>query len=324
MAALRDRTFNKGAWARLGLVALGLIAVGTVIYISVGAHERFVQVPRMLAQRHVDPLGYPGRATTQIASLGSKAVETLIADMAQGKPPLQRAKSLEILSAIDDPRVVPALLTALQDEDLSLRLATLAGLARTQRGDLAQHLWPATQATNTFYRHRAIVALGLVSAPTEVPKLLKAANDGAGRDQLLFIWAAGYAQRRAKLKDQGSDRVRPMALTDAVHERAVQDEVNELRVGFQAQGVTAETAERLAELVTIDFGTWNLNHQISYQTLMVAGPMAVRGLARLEAPRAAGNAKAGDASGKVKVKAQLPMEGLKLKNRPAAIDAKSK
>lgn len=313
MAALRDRTFNKGAWARLGLVGLGLIAVVIVIYISVGVHRHYVEVPRLLAQRYVDPLGHPGRATTQIANLGGKAVDTLLADLAPGKNAQNRSKSLEILSAIDDPRVVPALVAALKDPDLGLRLAGLAGLARTQRSDLTKHLWPHTSAKNGFFRHRAIVALGLVSGADEVPKLLKAAKETSGRDQLLLVWAAGYALRRAKLKDRGSARVRPMDLKDAAHERAVQQEVNELRAKLQRDGIDEAGAERLAELVTVDFGTWNLNHQISYQTIMVSGPMALRGLARIPAPKKV-DPKAKTAKKKGDAPAAMP--GLKLKNRP--------
>ncbi|MCO4760430.1 MAG: HEAT repeat domain-containing protein [Myxococcales bacterium] len=311
MPALRDRTFNKEAWIRLALVALGLAGVGVVIYISVGVHTRLVEVPHLLSQRHTDPLGHPGRATTQIASLGGKAVDTLMLDLKPGQPAQKRAKSIEILSAIDDPRVVPALLDAMSDDDLGIRLAALAGLARVKGDDLTKHVWPLTAKGEAFFRHRAIVVLGLISDVGDVDKLLKAANETKGLDRLLLAWAAGYAQRRAKLVDPSSDRVRPIKFEDAAHERRVQTEVNELRATFKTTDVSRETALRLAELVTVNFGTWNLNHQISYQTIMVAGPLAVRGLARIERPKPPKPAKPA-------------MIGLKLNNRPVSKDKPTK
>ncbi len=282
MPALNDRTFNKGAWARLGVVALGLLVLGGVIYVTVLIHEEYVVLPRMLSHRHKDPLGHPGQATTQIARLGGKAVGTLLADLSGDKPAATRSKSLEILSAIDDPRVVPALVKALGDDNLGIRISALAGIARTKRPELMEKVWPLARSENAYLRHRALVTLGLLCDLKSVDALVAEANKSSGKDQLLLAWGAGYAQRRAKLKDETSERVRPLELKDDAHAMAVHDEVQTLRAAFRDKGVDKAQAERLAELVTIDFGTWNLGHQISYQTVAVDGPMAVRGLARID------------------------------------------
>ncbi|HAN32544.1 MAG TPA: hypothetical protein DCQ06_13190 [Myxococcales bacterium] len=272
MPSLRDRTFNSGAWARLAMVAGGLGIIGGLIYVSVHLHERHVRLPHLLSQRHSEPVGYPGMATSQLAHYGGEAVDTLLADLDPKFTVEQRSKSIEILSAIDDPRVIPALVAALKDSNLTIRIAALAGIARTKRPELTQHLWPLTEIKDAFLRQRAIIAIGLISTEPQHPKLRELAKEVAGAERLLYAWALGYSILRAKLTDPATQRVRPLTIRDDAHASDVQAEVDSLHELFATKGVSNEAAERYAQLITVDFGTWNLAHQMSYQTVVMGGP----------------------------------------------------
>ena len=283
MPSLRDRTFNSGAWARLAMVAGALGVIGGLIYLSVQLHEKHVRLPHLLSQRHADPVGHPGMATSQLAHYGGEAVDALLADMDPKVSVKQRSKSLEILSAIDDPRVIPPLVAALKDKNLTIRIAGISGLARTKRGDLTKHLWPMTELEDAFVRHRVIVAIGLMSEAEQQARLRKEASEAMGTERALYAWALGYSILRLKLKDSKSQRVRPLKLRDDAHASEVQAEVDSLRALFADKGVSDEAAERFAQLVTVDFGTWNITHQIAFQTIAVGGP-AKMGIVRFQEP----------------------------------------
>ena len=114
MPALSDRSFNPKAWGKLGLYAIGLIILAVLVWASSIFYEKMVENPRLLEKRFHDPVGRVGMTSTRIAHLGAEAVPTLVGDMSRGSA-AERSKSLELLSGIDDPRVVPTLAQALRD-----------------------------------------------------------------------------------------------------------------------------------------------------------------------------------------------------------------
>lgn len=283
MASLYDQSFNKEAWLKLGVVVIAVGVFALLVYGSVEAHRRFVSVPHLLAERHQEPVGTPGRITTQITQLGAEAVDTLALDVRdKGQEAGHRRKSVELLSGIDDPRVLPVLGEALADPDLGVRLAAVAGVARSGNAGGAALLWKAIEGAEEWPRHRMIVALGLVAAGDDIERLLKRATDSHGQERLLYAWAAGQAQRRKTDVDQVG-RLPPAAPPeDDVQERVMQAKVDELIAKVQAGTDLANTSLELARATAVEFGTWNYAHQISFQTIAVYGPMALRGTARME------------------------------------------
>lgn len=279
------------------MAGLVVVALGVLVWLSVLAHEVFISRPHLLEMRHDDPVGHTGLATSQVTGLGANAVPTLLDDIKASKSQRTRAKSLELLSGIDDPRVIPALATALTDADMGIRLAGLAGLARTGNPQAAAHLWPLTNDGEDMFRHRAIVALGLVADAEIARKLLDETLKTGGYDKLLMAWAAGYALRRLELTERFA-MVRPSPPYDTPEEVAqLQSAVTEVHAAIRS-GVDLEAnARKLSELTTVNFSTWNYAHQIGFQTVAVRGPSAVRGLARIDKP----------------IKPRPLLEGLKLK-----------
>lgn len=283
MASLRDQSFNREAWLKLGFVATGGGLLAGLIYLSVRAHHHFVEVPHLLEARHDDPVGHPGLVTTSLAKLGAEAVDTLIGDLDGANEGTKRRKSIEILSGIRDPRVLPALEAALGDKDIGVRMAAVAGIARYGDEAGAASLWKALEGADDWFSQRVIIALGLVVGPTGIQTCLERANATTGHDRHLFAWAAGQAQRRVKDRDQ-IGRVPPAPMPkDADDEVRIQAEVDLILAEVDAGPVTAELALRLAQSTAVEFGTWNYGHQISYQTLAVSGPLALRGTARMDA-----------------------------------------
>ena len=284
MASLYDQSFNKEAWLKLGLVAVAAGVAALLVYGSVEAHRRFVSVPHLLAERHQEPVGTPGRITTQITGLGAEAVDTLALDVRDhGQIAGHRRKSVELLSGIEDPRVLPLLGEALGDPDLGVRLAAVAGIARSGKAEGAALLWKAIETAEDWPRHRMIVALGLVAAGADIDALLKRTEATRGQDRLLFAWAAGQAQRRKTDVDQVG-RVPPAAPPeDDVQELKMQDDVDMLIAKINKGTDLAASCLELARATAVEFGTWNFAHQISYQTIAVYGPMALRGTAKMEA-----------------------------------------
>lgn len=283
MASLRDQSFNREAWLKLGFIAAGAGLLVGLVYLSVQAHHAYVEVPHLLENRHAEPVGHPGRVTTSIAQLGAEAVDTLIHDLDGDNEGAMRRKSLEILSGIQDPRVLPALASALADEDLGVRMAAIAGIARFGDEAGAAPLWTALENAGDWISQRMIIALGLVGGEADIDRLVARANETQGHERHLFAWAAGQAQRRKTERDQ-IGRVPPSpAPVDTDDELRIQAEVDALIVELDAGPVTRENALRFAQRTAVEFGTWDYGHQISYQTLAVAGPLVLRGTARMDA-----------------------------------------
>ncbi len=300
MPSLRDRSHHAVNWRRMGGVGAILVGLGLLVWLSVLAHHHFISMPRLLDMRHDDPVGRTGMATTQVTGLGGDAVPTLVDDLKPGTSSRNRSKSLELLSGIDDVRVVPALAASLKDDDLGVRLAALAGLARTGDIRAAAHLWPLVAHQDAMLRQRAIVGLGLVVKAEGAKKLLAAVGKSSGQDQILLAWAAGFALRRLELTERFA-MVPPGPEYDTLAEAAeLQAKVNEVHAAIRAGTELAENARKLSELTTVSFTTWDYAHQIGYQTLAVRGPSVVRGLARMDKP----------------LKPQPLLRGLQLDRRP--------
>ena len=278
MPALSDRSFNPKAWGKLGLYAIGLGIVAVLVWASSVFFEKFVENPRLLDKRFHDPVGQVGMTSTRIAHLGAAAVPTLVADMGSGAP-AERSKSLELLSGIDDPRVVPTLAGALKDGDIGVRLTALAGLGRTGKLEAAQALWPLTQSADDLLRLRAIVALGLCGGEADVAKLVAAALATAGQERALLAWSAGRVQRRLQSLKANADKpeiagyVAPApeyTSDEQIHARQV--DIDMLLADIDAGKDIAKNGVKLNELTDVGFATWNQGHQIAIQVLAVAGP----------------------------------------------------
>ena len=231
MASLRDRTFDRESWIRLAMVLGVLAAIGGGIYASTVAHHEFVQKPRMMKSRHTEPVGTPGMATTQITKVGTEVVPVLLQDMQPDKPLMERQKSLEMLSAIDDPRVLPILLKALGEKNIGMRLAALAGLARRGKPDSFDALWKLREEESDLLRHRCYVVLGLVAQESQIPTMLDAADKLDGTDRHLLYWAAGYTQRRQDAAKQGRF-ARPIKAPEPENvagEKKLRDEIKKIK-----------------------------------------------------------------------------------------------
>ena len=148
-----------------------------------------------------------------------------------------------------------------------------------------------------MFRHRAIVALGLVADDDNARRLLEETTKTGGYDKLLLAWAAGYALRRLELTERFA-MVQPSPPYDTPEEVAqLHSAVTEVHAAIRAGKELEANARKLSELTTVNFSTWNYAHQIGFQALAVRGPTAVRGLARIERV----------------IKPQPLLEGLKLK-----------
>lgn len=274
MPALSDRTFNPQAWAKLGLVAVGLAAIAGLVRLSMWAHERYVEVPRLLSQRFDDPPGHVGDMTTRISHLGTLAVPTLLADL-DGKDAVHRSKALELLSTLTDPRVVPALGKSLQDKDTGVQLAAIAALARTGLPAAAEQLWPVLDRTDDLTRLRATIALGLCGTHADAQRLLTELGKAEGIDRAAQAWAAGRIERRIAHGDvHGYLRAAPVP-SDNVDARRIQDEVDAARVALDAGRDIAAQAAHLSELTDLDYATWDYGHQLGAQLLALGGPLAL-------------------------------------------------
>ncbi len=278
MPALSDRSFNPKAWGKLGLYAIGLVILAILVWASSIFFEKFVENPRLLEKRFHDPVGRVGMTSTRIAHLGKDAVPTLVGDMASNAP-AERSKSLELLSGIDDPRVVPTLNGALKDRDIGVRLTALAGLGRTGKPEAAAALWPLTQSDDDLLRLRAIVALGLCGGDADVAKLVAAALATNGQERALFAWSAGRVQRRLQSLKLNADKPEiagyvppaPEYTSDEqIHARQV--DVDVLTADIDAGKDIARNGVKLNELTDVGFATWNQGHQIAIQVLAVRGP----------------------------------------------------
>ena len=275
MPSLSDRSFNPGAWARLGLVAVGLGVVALAVWATTFWHEDAIEVPRLLDKRFEDAPGRPGSTTTRISKLGAKAVPTLVRDLASSKV-TERQKALELLSTIDDPRVVPALALGLRDKDLGVQLIALAGLGRTGKPEAAAALWGLTEVPNELVRYRALVGIGLTGQQADADRLLRDLATVSGHERYVQAWAAGRILRRlanpdpkgylpgAPVPADEADAVRLQADVDAVH--AALDKLEAPR----------QNAMLLSERTDIAFATWDQGHQIALQVVAVNGPQAVR------------------------------------------------
>jgi hypothetical protein len=278
MPALSDRSFNPQAWGKLGLYAIGLGIVAVLVWASSIAFEKFVENPRLLEKRFNDPVGRAGMTSSRISHLGAEAVPTLVGDMKTGTP-AQRSKSLELLSGIDDSRVVPTLAGALLDGDVGVRLTALAGLGRTGKPEAAKQLWPLTQSDDDLLRLRAIVALGLCGGQEDIAKLVAAALATTGQERALFAWSAGRVQRRLASLKLNADKpeiagyVAPApdyTNDEQIHARQV--DIDVLLADIEAGKDMAQNGLKLNELTDVGFATWNQGHQIAIQVLAVRGP----------------------------------------------------
>ncbi len=275
MPSLRDRSFDATAWKRLAFAAVVLVTIGLIIWASTVLHHHYVEVPRLLSQRFSEPLGRPGMITTQIARISESAIPVLIDDLATGTT-AQRAKAVELLSTIDDPRILPAIGSAMGDRDVSVRLAAAAGLGRIGKTTAAAYLWPHIDAADDLLRQRVAIGLGLVGGTEDVEKLIAGLKDRHGLDRYLCAWAAGHAIRRLAIKEKykGVPAARP-AQTDEELE-SQEKELYAIHASLDRLEDVRRNAQRLSELTSVAYSTWDYGHQMAFQVLAVRGPRAFR------------------------------------------------
>ncbi|MSP90588.1 MAG: HEAT repeat domain-containing protein [Myxococcales bacterium] len=275
MPALSDRSFNPGAWARLGLVAVGLGVVALAVWATTFWHEDAIEVPRLLDKRFDEAPGRPGSTTTRISKLGAKAVPTLIQDLGSGIV-TERQKALELLSTIDDPRVVPALAHGLVDRDLGVRLIALAGLGRTGKAEAAAVLWGLTEAPSELVRYRALVGIGLTGQQPDADRLLRDLPGVIGHERYVQAWAAGRILRRLANPDrQGYLPGAPVPADEAAAAQ-LQADVDLVHAALDKLESPRQNAILLSERTDVAFATWDQGHQIALQVVAVNGPHAVR------------------------------------------------
>jgi HEAT repeat protein len=249
------------------LLLLGL--VGAVIY----WYQRQVEGERVLKTRFDDPQGHAGLSSSRVAALGDRAVPTLVEDLKSAEGD-RRYKAMELLGAIDDPRVIPALAPLLTDKNVSVRLAGIAALARTGKHEAVERLWPLLQGAADVERQRVLVALGLVCSDADFDKLEAAAKAAQGFDRTLLAWSLGHAQRRAvsfKLGNKGYVPPAPEPIDLADSER-IQTQMSETLAQIDAGKDLRAAGLKLAELTDVNTSTWDIGHQIALQVLAVSGP----------------------------------------------------
>lgn len=283
MASLNDQSFSAVAYLRMAGVAAGLLAVLGLMGGAVYWYQREVEGERTLRARFDDPRGVAGLNTAKVAALGDRAVETLIGDM-RGADTEKRYKAIEMLGAIDDPRVVPALAELIASPDLTNQLNGVAGLARTGRPEAAEKLWPLTQHKDETLRLRSIIALGLCGGEADLARLEVAIPKAGSPERYLMGWALGHIQRRldsVKAGHKGYVAAAPEIVDEAQATR-VQLEVD-AALGQIDRGTELRAAgKKLAELTDINFATWDYGHQIALQVLAVGGPRQFRPTQALE------------------------------------------
>jgi hypothetical protein len=282
MPSLRDTTFSAIAWKRLAVVAGGLATLGLIVWLSVDFHRNKVELPRLMKMRHIDPLGHAGLVTAQITGLGELAVPTLLEDLSPERPASARSKSIELLSGIDDPRVIPTLGGLLRDKSPGVRIAALSGLARTARPEAAEVLWPQLDEPSGFFRYRAIVVLGLVVDEKGVERLYAEARKVKSVDRYLLCWAAGYASARHELTEKFASVKVASAYDRGSEARALQTQIDEIHGALDRLEDLPVNCRRLSALTNVGFQTWDFAHQIGYQVLAAQGPISLRGLGAID------------------------------------------
>lgn len=277
MPSLNDQSFTAKAYLRMALVATGLLIVLGAVVLVTYWYQREVEGERTLKSRFDDPPGVAGMNTAKVAALGDRAVETLLADIG-GKDLDRRYKAMEMLGAIDDPRVVPALAQLANSDDLTNQLNGVAGLARTAKAQAAEKLWPLTASKDETLRLRSIVALGLCGAEADLARLEAASPKAGDPERYLYAWALGHLLRRLdSIKAGHNGYVQPAPQPkDEAEATRIQGEVDaaltqiDKGVGLRAAG------KHLAELTDVNFATWDYGHQIALQVLAIGGPRQFR------------------------------------------------
>lgn len=277
MPSLNDQSFSAKAYLRMALVATALLLLLGSVALVIYWYQREVEGKRTLKTRFDDPPGVAGMNTAKVAALGDRAVETLLSDI-RGKDVDRRYKAMEMLGAIDDPRVVPALTELANSSDLTNQLNGVAGLARTAKPEAAEQLWPLAANKDETLRLRSIVALGLCGTEADLARLEAAVPKAGDPERYLFAWSLGHVQRRiASLKAGHKGYVQPAAApTDESEATRIQGEVD-AALGLIDKGQDLRAAgKRLAELTDVNFATWDYGHQIALQVMAIGGPRQFR------------------------------------------------
>ncbi len=277
MPSLNDQSFTAKAYLRMAVVATGLLLLLGAVVLVIYWYQREVEGERTLKTRFDDPPGVAGMNTAKVAALGDRAVETLLSDM-RGQDLDKRYKAMEMLGAIDDPRVVPAMADLANSSDLTNQLNGVAGLARTAKPEAAEKLWPLTTSKDETLRMRSIVALGLCGAEADLARLEAAIAKAGEPERYLFAWSLGHLQRRLdSLKAGHSGYVQPAPVPQDEAEATRTQQAVDAALGQVDKGQDLRAAgKKLAELTDINFATWDYGHQIALQVLAIGGPRQFR------------------------------------------------
>jgi len=285
MPALSDQSFGPKAYVRMTAVALALLALLLALVAIYFAYQKSVEDPRMLRSRFDDPPGQTGLSTVRVAAMGERAVPTLLADL-ESHSSDRRTKAMELLGAIDDPRVVPALAAYMAKGELSVQLAAMAALARTGKVTAAAPIWPVAENRNEIVRYRAWVAIGLCGGPDDQKRLVELGTKLGDTDLYVVAWAIGHMQRRFDSVKAGRQGYVPPAPDpgEEAEVARVQAAVDEVLRQIDQGADLLVAGKQLAELTDCDFQRGDVGHQIALQLIAIGGPRQFRGAGAQEAP----------------------------------------
>ena len=138
----------------------------------------------------------------------SIAVPALISALKDQEVQVRRAAA-QSLANLDDPRAVPALITALKDDDAEVRTSAADGLGRLEDARATPGLVAALSDKNKDVRRSALSALQSLPGPVPVEAILTALGDG---DPDVRQSAIGLATSRM----DGEEGLRDARLTAAI------------------------------------------------------------------------------------------------------------
>jgi HEAT repeat protein len=178
-----------------------------------------------LSAYHAVALGKPDRA----AYHGAAAVDALVYSM-QSSVSYKRQEIIEVLSHIDDPRVVKPLIAMLRDVDANVRTNAVEALGRIADARAADPLIATLKDKDNRVRAAAVESLGKIGDAKAVQPLAKLLNDDSWNVRMAAVQGLGKFKDASVidavvkcLKDKDRDLRQAAALSIGMigHPRAI-------------------------------------------------------------------------------------------------------
>ncbi|MBI3881524.1 MAG: HEAT repeat domain-containing protein [Verrucomicrobia bacterium] len=159
-----------------------------VRYRAASAMESLNWTPKSpeLSAYHAVALGKPERA----AYHGSAAVEALVFAL-QSSVGYKRQEIIDVLSKIEDPRVVKPLIAVLRDNDSNVRANAVEALGRVGDARATEPLIASLKDKDNRVRAAAIEALARIGDAKSVPPLAKLLKDSAWEVRIAAVQSLG-------------------------------------------------------------------------------------------------------------------------------------